>query len=140
MQLFVALLCSLLFRPPRRAQTSLSTLSSNTLSQCSSLMYRPSSTPIQHAQQVVTVSAVFRHPTTRQPTVPGITTVSSVPSCFVVALQIAYVVPKYLNCISLSCIAFARHEYFRVLGLLSIGTESVLVRAVLLAGRHTARS
>jgi len=102
MQLFVELLCILLFRPLSRAKTSLGTLSSNTLSQCSSLMCRPCSTPIQYSQQTVTVFAMFLD--SQRPdrmilerTVADIPTVSSVSSCFVVALGIAGVAGKYLN-------------------------------------------
>ena len=46
------------------------------------------------------IRCVFRQPTTRQDperTIPDIPTVSRVPSCFVVALRIAGVVPQYLN-------------------------------------------
>jgi len=124
--------CSLHFSPvpccvhPPRAQTSPSTLSSNTLSQCSSLMYRPSSTPIQYTEQALTVFAVFsdsrRQDKIPERTVSDTPTVSCVPGCFVVALRIAGVVPQCFNWYLLSCIAFTRHEYVRVLGLLSVRT------------------
>ena len=99
---FSAVSCSVHPHPhPPQAQTSLSTLNSNTHSQCSSLMYRPSFTPIQYAQQTVAIFAMFldskRQYKILERTVPGIPTVSSVPSCFVVALRIAGVALQYLN-------------------------------------------
>jgi len=85
MLLFVAHLSSPLFRPPSSGPNHPSTVSSNTLSQCSSLMYRPSSTPIPCTQQAVAVFATFsdsqRQYKIPERTAPDIPTVSRVPSC-----------------------------------------------------------